>query len=95
MREKCIGDEKFGDGSAVRNVVCRTIAAEEEGGDRCFRGVVSCRGPKLEEMEDCERGDEEGNAPEYRVGDEEEVECSEQRNRKDNTNEERSQCDSG
>ncbi|KAM0124759.1 hypothetical protein ACHAP3_010161 [Botrytis cinerea] len=94
MGEKCVGDQKFGDGGAVCNVVCGTVTAEEKGGDRCFGGIVSRCGPKLEEMEDCESGDEEGDAPEYRIGNEEEVEGSAHGNRKDDTNEERSQCDS-
>lgn len=77
----------------MRDVVCGTVAAEEEGGYRGFGGIVSRCGPKLEEVEDGEGGDKEWDAPENRIGCEKEVECPEGRNRKDDADEQRSQCD--
>lgn len=71
--EKCVGDEEFRRGGAMRNVICGAIAAEEEGGNRCLGGIITCRSPEFEKMEKRKRGDETWHAPEYRLRLEEQI----------------------
>lgn len=44
------------------------VLREQEGGDGCCGWVVAGCGPKFEEVEEGERGDEEGDAPEWGGG---------------------------
>ena len=77
----------------MRDIVGGTVAAEEEGGDRCFARIVSSGGPEFEKVEDGEGGYEEGDAPEDCVGYEAEVEGDGGGDCEDDADEEGSQCD--
>ena len=50
----------------MRNVICHSVLAQQEGGNGCRGGVVTRCDVKLEEVEQGERGQEERCTP-YRV----------------------------
>lgn len=69
-----VGEEAFRRGGGVGEVVGPAVGGEEEGGDRGVAGVVGCCDVVFEEVEEAERGEEEGDAPEGRGGGEAERE---------------------
>lgn len=59
-----MGEETFEDGGAVGDVVGPAVGGEEVGGDGGEVGVVCGCGVEFEEVEEGERREEEGDAPE-------------------------------
>lgn len=58
MREQALHER-----GRVGDVICCAIGGEEEGGYVCICGVGGAGGPELEEVEEGQRGDEEGAPP--------------------------------
>ncbi len=62
--EEQVGEQALEHGGRVRDVVGAPVLTEQEGGDGGEAGVVGCCRPVFEEVEERERAEEEGNAPE-------------------------------
>ena len=96
IREEEVGEQAFEHGGGVRDVVGAPVLAEQEGGDGGEAGVVGCRGPVFEEVEEGERAEEEGDAPEGGGGGvEEEVEGEEESSAEGEAQEEGAEGDAG
>lgn len=63
VREEEGGDEAFEQRGGVGGVVAASVGAEEEGGDGGVGNVVSGGDVELEEVEEGDRGEEEGGSP--------------------------------
>lgn len=63
-RKEYMGDQTFNDRRAMGDIVRPAICREEEGGDRSMRRIVESCDVKFEEVEETQRGDEEGHSPE-------------------------------
>lgn len=63
-----MGEEEFGEGGRVGDVIRGAVLGEQEGGDVCGAGVVVGGGPEFEEVEEGEDGEKEGGGPEVGVG---------------------------
>lgn len=63
--EEEVGQETFDDGGAVRDVVRPPVRAEQEGRHGRMSRVVPRRDEVFEEVEQAERSQEEGHAPEW------------------------------
>lgn len=95
VREKEVGQQTFEDGGRVRDVVCPPVLAQQEGGDGGVPRVVGCCRPVLEEVEQRERAEEEGEAPERGGAGQEEVQGEERRCAEGEAQEEGAQGDAG
>lgn len=66
--KKVMLSDQFEEREAMRSLVRNAIRGEEERGDLGLARIVGGSGPELEVVEEGEDGDEEGAAPERRVG---------------------------